>query len=116
MAESILKVDVKVYTANGWTVREWPDGWIEAHKRISGSITHYYQNGGFYGYNTEVTFPFTMANTDYSLTQEWQIGSGFSMAAAALGHSKTGSRLYALGTASGTQNYTCWLCLKGYKA
>ena len=115
MAESILSVDVKEYTENGWAVREWPDGLIEARKHIRQSLTSYSTVGALYGYVLgSISLPCAL-NTDYYVGAIWQIGSGFTMQAGIMNKTTLRFNLYALGTAGGTQTADLWIYVRGTK-
>lgn len=114
--EAKIANKAKFRNIGGWDVVEWDNGFIEANIHITGTLTNYAVVGPFYGYYTSVTLPVTMKDTDYFISQTWQIGNGFTWAGATLGKSRTSCNIYAVATTSGTQTYHCYLYIRGYRA
>ena len=121
VAQLITTVEEKDYvietgTTNGWQYQKYKSGWIDAYRLYTGNLSNYATYNGFYAYSVNFTPPFTMANTAYSVSAEWYIGSGFAMPATTLNKSTTGFTVYALASQSGTQSVNLWVHLVGHVA
>lgn len=121
VAQLITTVEEKDYvietgTTNGWNYQKYKSGWIDAYRLYTGNLSNYATSNGFYAYSVSFTPPFTMANTAYSVSAEWYIGSGFAMPATTLNKSTTGFTVYALASQSGTQSVNLWVHLVGHVA
>lgn len=107
---------IETGTTNGWQYQKYKSGWIDAYRFYSGNLSNYATYNGFNAYSVAFTPPFTMANTAYSVSAEWYIGSGFAMPATTLNKSTTGFTVYALASQSGTQSVNLWVHLVGHVA
>ena len=111
-----LVVD-NISTVDGWTVVDFGNGYIEATKELSETKTNYATFGDFSCYGiSNISTPFTMADTKYYIGATWSIANGFSVTAGVLLKSETKFNAYCLATSSGSQAVKCWVYLRGYKA
>lgn len=95
-------------TDGTWSWKKWNDGVLELERRYSGpptTGTHYTTVGGLYGYRvTDFTFPSSInpINSNYTITANWKIASGFAIDAGSVGtKSTTGFSLFGMGSSSG---------------
>jgi len=92
---------------DGWRWYKYDDGYFDAYKRVSVSLTHYITSNGFYGYTTTLNLPTgcvgATANS-YSVFTTWKIGTGFAISSDITHVSASQIKLYGLGTASGTNS------------
>ena len=105
---------------NDWSYRKWANGRFEMWKVYNGAPTtntHYTQINGFYGYRVE-NFNFssscTPINTNYHISAEWRVGSGFAMSAGTVGTKTTsGFSLYCVASAGSQSAVTINIYVTG---
>lgn len=91
-----------------WTYRKWNSGIAECWGRYSVTLTKYTTVGSFAGYYTTVSFPtgLFVAGSIPTHTYTATVGTGFAMPASGMNISNTSMYVYALGTASAS-NQSC---------
>ena len=103
-----------------WQYRKWANGRFEMWRVYSGvptTGTHYVQINNFYGYRlSDINFPSscTPINTNYHISAEWTVGSGFAMPAGTVG-TKTTSKfsLYCVASAGSQTKVTINIYVTG---
>ena len=102
-------------TSNGWYYKRYSDGRIEAWYSSSKTLSNYTTVGGFNAYSWgSISLPFTMANTNYKVDIDCQIGSGFAWDASVRRSTTALSSVFALASASGSQTMYLWIHIEGY--
>jgi len=104
-----------ITTSNGWRIEHTPDGKVIMNKRIEKTISNYNTYGPFYGFHTQIDFPFAL-KIDYQSHTSWKIGSGFAVAAGNLGRTTTGFNAYGMGTAGDSMACTLDILVIGEQA
>lgn len=92
-------------TSGIWTYRKWSDGTSECWGRASITLSNYNTYNGFYGYMADFAFPSGLFIAGHIPTHTYTVtvDSGFGIAAGGQGTTNTNMRIYALGTAKGSQ-------------
>lgn len=107
------------YTAGssgGWTWRKYADGTLDLWGSFSGTSTPYSGTvNGWYPHRLALSFPANAKpnNGDYSVWQEWEIGTGFTMAGPVFNKSASGCMAYVLAGAQGSLSYTARFYIHG---
>ena len=107
------------YTAGssgGWTWRKYADGTLDLWGTFTGTSTPYSSAvNGWYPHRLALSFPANAKpnNGDYSVWQEWEIGTGFTMAGPVFNKSASGCMAYVLAGAQGSLSYTARFFIHG---
>ena len=107
------------YTAGssgGWTWRKYADGTLDLWGTFAGTSTPYSSTvNSWYPHRLALSFPANAKpnNGDYSVWQEWEIGTGFTMAGPVFNKSASGCMAYVLAGAQGSLSYTARFYIHG---
>ena len=107
------------YTAGssgGWTWRKYADGTLDLWGTFTGTSTPYSSAvNGWYPHRLNLSFPADASpnNGDFTVLQEWEIGTGFTMAGPVFNKSASGCTAYVLAGAQGSLSYTARFYIHG---
>ena len=105
---------VETGTSNGWSYKKYSDGTIDAYYYNVKTISNYSTVNSFGAYSWgQIDLPFTMADNQYSISVDWQIGSGFAMSGSVRATASAITSLFALASASGNQSCTIRVHIHG---
>lgn len=95
---------IETGTSGYWTYRKWESGIAECWMLWSGTLSHYWSGGSFYGYSTGVVdFPSGLFIATPSITADGAIGTAFYLGSTIMA-SATGVNVASLTTVSGAQS------------